>query len=171
MPPAKSLRLLCFICALAIFAISGCAGSGDSQIVPTLNQNAAVVGELPVNPLQWRIITSTIDKSSSTMSTLFGNDLAVDYARAHAQRDYPDGSVLVLVTWTEREDPRWFGAKIPDRVSSVELLTIGSTPDGRASYSYTNYTGAPLKKSSSQQSATPGGRAAFLLSLRSAVLP
>lgn len=172
MKPAKPVRLLLLGCLLGIF---GC--SGESQIAPVLNHSAALSGELPANPLQWRVITAAIvaanDPSGAgkSLSTLFGNDLAVDYARAHSGHDYPDGSVLALVTWNEREDPRWFGGLIPDRPSSVEFLTIGTAPDGRASYSYTNYTGAPLRLSSSQPFSKPSGRAAFVLSLRSAVLP
>jgi len=124
-----------------------------------------------MNPLQWRIITSMADKNSSTMSTLYGNDLAVDYARTHADRKYPDGSVLALVTWKQQNDPRWFGAKIPERVSSVELLTIGALQDGHATYSYLEYAGTPMKQSSPEQTATPSGRALFLLTQRAAVLP
>ena len=111
------------------------------------------------------------DKTSSTMSTLYGNDLAVDHARAHSDHDYPDGSVLALVTWTQQNDPRWFGARIPDRVSSVEFLTVGALPDGHATYSYQGYAGTPLKQTSAQQTAAPSGRALFLLAQRAAVLP
>ncbi len=111
------------------------------------------------------------DRTSSTMSTLYGNDLAVDYARAHSDHNYPDGSVLALVTWTQQNDPRWYGAKIPARVSSVELLTVGALPDGHATYSYQEYAGAPLKQASAEQTATPSGRAQFLLAQRAAVLP
>ena len=40
------------------------------------------------------------------MYTLFGNDLAVQYAHTNPQHDYPAGSVLSLVTWSQQEDPR-----------------------------------------------------------------
>lgn len=111
------------------------------------------------------------DNTSSTMSTLYGNDLAVDYARAHSDRAYPDGSVLALVTWTQHEDPRWYGAKIPDRVRSVEIVTVGALPDGHATYSYLEFAGTPLKQASAEQTAEPSGRALFLLTQRAAVLP
>ena len=124
-----------------------------------------------MHPLQWRIVTSLVDRTSSTMSTLYGNDLAVDYARAHTDHNYPDGSVLALVTWAQQNDPRWFGAKIPGRVSSVELLTVGALPDGHATYSYLEYAGTPLKQSSAEQTATPSGRTLFLLTQRAAVMP
>lgn len=164
----KRLYLLIILfCSVSIF---GCSGHSPA-LAPTLSQNAELVGDLPANPLQWKIITSAIDKPDSTMSTLYGNDVAVDYARTHSQRDYPPGSMLSLVIWTQREDPRWFGAKIPDRVNSVEFVTVGATPDGHISYSYASYGGAPLKKASAEQSATPNDRTLYLLTQRAAVLP
>jgi hypothetical protein len=163
----KRLHLLALLCSLVLL---GCSGR-PSAAAPTLNQDASLPGGLPMNPLPWRIITSMADKTSSTMSTLYGNDLAVDYASAHSDRGYPDGSVLALVTWTQRNDPRWYGAKIPARVSSVEFLTVGALPDGHATYSYLEYSGAPLKQASAEQTAAPSGRALFLLAQRAAVLP
>ena len=38
------------------------------------------------------------------MSVLYGNDVMAQYARSNARPDYPPGSVLSLVTWTETED-------------------------------------------------------------------
>lgn len=166
-PRRKQIHLLALVCSLGLL---GCSGR-PSAAAPTLNQDASLPGGLPMNPLSWRIVTSMADKTSSTMSTLYGNDLAVDYARAHSDDGYPDGSVLALVTWTQQNDPRWYGAKIPARVSSVELLTVGALPDGHATYSYQEYAGAPLKQASAEQTATPSGRALFLLTQRAAVLP
>lgn len=165
--PSKGAYLLGFVVALSQL---GCSGN-PSPVSATLNQNSALSGGLPQNPLRWRVITSTIDRSDSTMATLFGNDLAVDYARAHSQQDYPAGSVLSLVTWTEREDPRWFGANIPDQVKSVEFVTVGAEPGQQPSYSYERYEGVPLNKVVPQEPATAEERTAYLLSLRAAVMP
>jgi hypothetical protein len=96
---------------------------------------------VPANPLQWKAVTSEINKTDATMSALYGNDLAVGYARTHSQHDYPAGAVLSLVTWTQQEDPRWFGARIPREVKSVEFVMVGATPDGRPSYTYQEYEG------------------------------
>lgn len=145
----------------------GCSGNGPGK----LNESASLVGQLPAVPLQWKIITSMIDRSDSTMSTLYGNDLAVEYIRTHSQHAYPPGSVLSLVTWAQREDPRWFGARIPGRVTKVEFVTVGATAEGSASYSYKEYEGTLLKESSTQESVTPNERSVYLLSQRAAVMP
>ena len=105
------------------------------------------------------------------MSTLFGNDLAVDYARSHSQHDYPPGSALALITWTQREDPRWFGARIPAALKSMELVTVNLGAQHRPSFSYQDFEGSPLKKTSAQESGAPSERAAYLLSQPAAVMP
>lgn len=105
------------------------------------------------------------------MSTLYGNELAAGYARTNSQHDYPAGAALSLVTWTQREDGRWFGAKIPDQLRSVEFVTVEAGPDGRPLYSYQKYEGTPLKKLSADQGLTSSNRVAYLLSQRAAVLP
>jgi len=166
-PPMKKGYLVGMFLSLSIL---GCSGNGP-KISATINDGASIVGDLPANPLQWKVITSEINQQNSTMSTLYGNELAIGYARANSQHNYPAGSVLSLVTWTQREDSRWFGAKIPDQVKSVEFVTVGSGLDGQPPYLYQEYEGTPLKMLSVQQSLTQNDRVADLLSQRAAVMP
>ena len=79
---------------------------------------------LPQNVLEWRVIATGVNTQDATMFTLFGNDLAVMHSRTNPNQPYPAGSVLSLVTWTQQEDPRWFGAKIPGTLKSVESVTM-----------------------------------------------
>jgi hypothetical protein len=90
----------------------GCPGDRTSA-APTSNDAAALGGDLPLDPLQWRVIGSIVDPATSTMSTLFGNEVAVQSARSGRIGRYPPGAVLALVTWTQQDDPHWFGARIP----------------------------------------------------------
>lgn len=105
------------------------------------------------------------------MSTLYGNEAAVQYARTHAEHDYPNGSTLALVTWAQTDDPRWFGAKIPSQVKSVEFVFVRPTDGDKTSYSYQKYQGSPLKVETLEEGFTPNERTAFLLSQRAAVMP
>jgi hypothetical protein len=159
---------------LIALSMSGCSGNG-SKISAEMNQSASLAGDfaagLPANPLQWKVITSESSKTDSTMSTLYGNELAVQYARMHAEHNYPAGAVLSLVMWTQREDPRWFGARIPATVKSVEFVTVGTAVDGKPLYSYEEYGGTPLKKLSAGGGLISNERAAYLLSRRAAVMP
>lgn len=83
-------------------------------------------------PLRSRFITSMVDTGTHTMSTLYGNELAVNCARSGAP--YKPGSVVTLVTWTQREDPHWFGGRIPARIASEERVVY--TAGGEVSYHY-----------------------------------
>lgn len=105
---------------------------------------ASLPETLPYDPFTWRVIAPGVRTQDSTMSTLFGNDIAVTHARTNPTQPYPAGSVLSLVTWTQQEDERWFGAKVPDGLKSVEFVTVLQPVDSRPSYSYELYAGSPL---------------------------
>ncbi len=155
-----------------VFALSIIGCSQQNPLLRTkTNQEASFVGNFPVNPLSGKVITSWIDKRNATMSTLYGNDLAVQYARSNVQHTYPAGSVLALVTWNQQEDGRWFGGKIPSTPKSVEFVIVGSAADHRLTYSYREYNGIPFKQISVQDGSTPNDRTAYLLSQRASVMP
>lgn len=156
--------------SLGILSVIGCSNPYP-PVVATLNKSAVLPGDLPSNPLQDKVITSWIDRRDSTMSTLYGNDIAAQYARTSQQQDYPSGSTLSLVTWTQQNDPRWFGAKIPAKVKSVEYVMVETGSNQRTSYVYESYEGSPLRKVAGQQGPAPTSRAAYLLSQRAAVMP
>lgn len=153
-----------------VFFFSGCS-SGEPHTTTLFNQAAQLPGQLPFNPLQWQPITSLVDSGASTMSTLYGNDVAVKYARTHAEHSYPDGAILALVTWSQREDPRWHGAYMPGQIQFLEFVYAHATAGQPSSYSYEIYFGSPLVKESETSSTTRNQRAEFLVSLRAAVLP
>jgi hypothetical protein len=166
-PTMKAIYVLCVVLSLGGF---GCSSRGIIASAAT-NTSAAVIAELPANPLQWRVITSAINRPDSTMWTLYGNDLAVDYARRNSQHQYPAGAELSLVTWTQREDDRWFGARIPDHVKSVEFVLVNGGPNGKPTYSYVAYEGSSLTKVSAHDDVIATDRTAYLLSQRAAVMP
>jgi hypothetical protein len=162
------ITIVCFCAALLALGSWNCGGSG--VVTSSINQRAGLTGALPWNPLQWRVITSSVNKQASTMSTLYGNDLAVRCARS-GEGEYPAGSVLSVVTWTQQDDDHWFGAKIPGPVKSVEFVSVTRGPNNQPSYSYENYQGSPLRKTTASDGQPDGARAAYLLSRRAAVMP
>jgi hypothetical protein len=169
--------LLLALVACVCFVFSGCPdGSHIAPLTATVNETAslpaAVVSVLPANPLEWRIITSAIDPQNSTMSTLYGNDIAVQYARSNSKHDYPPGSQIALVTWTRRDDSRYFGARIPDTIKTIEFVSVNAASEGGTTqYAYDRFEGTPLAKTQSDVSAPPSPSDFALLNLRAAVLP
>ncbi len=144
--------------------------------VEVVNNNAAALpAGLPYQPLSWSAITMYIDPKTLTMATLFGNDAAMDAVRAGrtdltADRKgtaYPAGAVLALVTWAQRDDPHWFGARIPDVVRSVEFVRVAAA--GQPS-SYQNFAGGGLIEQPPTASVA-AARTTFVLGLTPARLP
>jgi hypothetical protein len=119
------MRARVAVCVLML-AVCGCSGKkiADADLY---NVQAGVGSGLPYPVMDWKAITAVVDRGNETTSTLFGNDAAV--AAARAGETYPAGAVLGLVTWKQREDPHWFGARIPGRPVSVEFVVVGTGVD------------------------------------------
>ena len=162
-------RLSVFTLVAFSAALAGCPGKSSAPPAE-INAAAALTGSLPADPLSWRVITSSSDPAAHTMSTLFGNDAAISYARSNSSHDYPAGAQIALVTWTQREDPRWYGANIPSTVQSVEFVTVSGATNGTPSYAYEKYQGQPLQKVAAD-SPSDLQRIAFLIAQRSSVFP
>ena len=131
-------RIVIAACVMLIFT------AGCTRRMPTerdlLNVNAALPAGLPVHPLEWRVITSSIDREHHTMATLFGNDSAVTSARSATDSiTYPAGSHLALVTWMQRDDEHWFGGRIPQRFVSLEVITVAAGTGSKTAIKYERY--------------------------------
>ena len=159
-------RVAYLLIGMLAVGLAGCSDRTNPRVVTRVNTDAEPGGELSFSPLQGKMITSWVNRQDSTMSTLFGNDIAWQYARTNSDMRYPERAVLSVVTWSQQEDPRWFGGKIPQRVKSVEVVSVVPGP-GR--YLYQRYEGFPLKRV--VQSAAPNERADYLLAQRAAVMP
>jgi hypothetical protein len=125
---------------------------------------AALPASLPFQLLAWRAITMYVDPQTRTMSTLFGNDAAMNSVDAR-QPAYGAGAVLALVTWGQREDPHWFGARIPGVPHSVEFVRVeaGQT-------TYRRFGGSGLIEEHPDTSEATA-RTSFVLGLAPAKLP
>ena len=100
------------------------------------------------------------------MATLYGNDAAVDAVEARRTAPaYPAGAVLALVTWARRDDPHWFGARIPDRPLSVEFVELGAQQPA-----YHRFSGTELTEDEGAANIA-AQRASFVLGLAPAPLP
>ena len=145
--------------------VSGC-GHRTPTNSDLFNGPAAIAaGKLPYNPLAWKVISSSISPMQHTMSTLYGNDSAI--ASARAGKSYADGAVLALVTWTQREDPHWFGGRIPGSIQSIEFVTVAS----QAAASYQRYTGPELQRDPAADPQIAASRRDAILAERASVMP
>lgn len=127
-----------------------------------INSGARVQGKLPYPVMDWKVLSSSVDRNAGTISTLFGNDAAFIGAPHSNETEWPQGAVLGLVTWHAKEDAHWFGGRIPDTPASVEFLEI--VGDGTR---YRRFAGIPL----TEQPATDPARAAAIGAMRPVRLP
>ena len=150
--------------------LSGCT---DKKI-NRYNEEASLSDTLSFHPLEWKVISSYVNGDHNTMSTLYGNDTAVQYARLGLA--YPAGSAIALVTWSQREDPHWHGARIPGAIQSIEqvLFTapVGSgitSEKEKVKILYERYEGKPLRKIHSIENVN--NRIAYLVTQKASVIP
>jgi hypothetical protein len=139
------------------------------------NSAAALPASLPYHPLDWSAITMYVDPGAHTMATLYGNTTAMQSARlSHsapaaesAAPAYSAGAVLALVTWVQRDDPHWFGARIPAVPRSVEFVHVSSPGEANR---YWLFTGPELTEDKPAAD-TAAQRTSLMLSLLPARLP
>jgi hypothetical protein len=160
----------CSLFAMAIVLALGACSTPNLRVATTVNAKAALMGNLPADVLSWRVVTAGVDPRDNTMFTLFGNAEAIRYSRSSSAQRYPDGCVLALATWAQQEDSRWFGAKLPADVKSVEFVEITTGKSGTSPYRYRAYEGSPLREAKILL-ARSDRRATYILSMRAAVMP
>jgi hypothetical protein len=139
------------------------------------NRAAALPANLPYQPLNWKAITMYVDPKTHTTATLYGNDARMQGVQALGAAPvggsrgeaYPVGTVLALVTWVQRDDPHWFGGRIPDAPQSVEFVQVAG-PGQKSSYRC--FAGTGLIENHPTPS-TAAQRTNFMLGLAPARLP
>jgi len=133
-----------------------------------VNNRAALPAHLPHQPFNWYPASMYVDPASQSTAILFLNDLAQQSSALNSSKAAdPPGSVLALVTWSQREDPHWFGARIPNNPRSVEFVSAGSADPTAA---YVRYAGTGLTRTSTEKAAALK-RVRFILDLPRIKLP
>jgi len=148
------------------------AESSHDEVVN--NRAGALPISLPYQPLGWSAMTMYVDPKSHTTATLYGNEAAMQAVHTQGAATggpkapaYPADAVLALVTWAQRDDPHWFGARIPDKPLSVEFVQVAAA--GRASL-YRRFAG-PEFIEGHPAAGIAAQRANFIQSLAPAELP
>ncbi len=161
------MKTYTFLSIIVLVIISGCSGR-ETNMASLYNQEASLPDTLSINPLEWKIISSSFNRTNKTMSTLYGNDLAVKKARAGIA--YPAGSVIALVTWLQKEDEHWFGARIPASIQSIEQITFNAGEKDNVLPVYEKKEGKLLKAVADD----PGkkqSRIAYIVGQKASVMP
>jgi hypothetical protein len=136
------------------------------------NAAASLPASLPWHPLDWRALTMYVDPKTRRTATLYGNGTAVQALERRnvavaGPPGYPPGTVLALVTWAQRDDPHWFGGRIPDTPLKVEFV---QTSSGRGSDIYRVFEGKALDETHTDTQ-DAAQRTDFILNLKPVSLP
>jgi hypothetical protein len=152
---------------LVLAALTGCSGR-ETNMSGLYNQEASLPDSLSFNPLEWKVISSFFNRTNKTMSTLYGNDLAVKNARAGIA--YPAGSEIALVTWLQKADEHWFGARIPASIESIEQIKFSAGGKDSVLPSYEKREGKLLKTVADDPEKTQS-RIAYIVGQKASVMP
>ena len=109
---------------LAFTAIMLAACTSTTNNTALVNDAASLPSSFNFGKMSFKVITSFINKKQGTMSTLYGNELALKAATV-GTGTVTAGEVFALVTWKQQADDHWFGAKIPANLLSVEYVKTG----------------------------------------------
>jgi hypothetical protein len=136
------------------------------------NAAASLPASLPWQPLDWRALTMYVDPKTRRMATLYGNDAALQALETRDPAgtrfpEYRSGAVLALVTWAQRDDPHWFGGRIPDTPLKVEFV---QTSSGNYTDIYRAFEGKALTEAHADGQ-TAAQRTDFILNLKPVSLP
>ena len=152
-----------------IFCLWNCSEKRNTE--PVYNDKASLPASFNFNAMHLKVITSSVNSKRHTMSTCYGNDIAVASARAGKQPHYPDGALLTLITWQQQEDPNWFGGNIPANIESVETIKLSTSANLPAAGKYQKFTGKNLQEVAPNQIKDESSRINYILGLRAAVMP
>ena len=154
------------IALAGLLALSAC--SQPEVLAGQLNEAASLPTAFNFSKLGLRVLSSSVNRRQATIATLYGNDLARQTALGGTGNAQP-GEVMALLTWQQRADPNWFGARIPGALQSLELLRTGPAGAGHPAVTYQYFTGKnlTLRADTTHQQA----RIAYLLAQKPAVLP
>jgi hypothetical protein len=120
--------------------------------------------------LEDKVLCSSINKKDSTMTTLYGNDIASGFARNQPGNEYPAGSSLTLVTWAAKEDEHWFGGVIPGDIKSIEKIRFIITGKNKAKVVYEMFQGKSLRKAATDK-LNELRRINLIVNMRASVMP
>ena len=135
------MKITYILFVASLFILSACNNRKPAEEL--LNKKAAIPVSFNFSKAGLKVITSSINKKEQTMSTLYGNDLALKTAIS-GSTSYPPGENLTLVTWKQQDDDRWFGAKIPGELLSVEIIKTIHSSIGSIATNYQRFTGKEL---------------------------
>jgi len=160
------MKITYILFTASVFTLAACNNRKPAEEL--LNKKAAIPTSFNFSKAGLKVITSSINKKEQTMSTLYGNELALKTAIS-GSTNYPPGENLTLVTWKQQDDDRWFGAKIPGDLLSVEVIKTINSGTGEITANYQRFKGKKLVADT--DTAHQQERISYIFSRKPSVMP
>jgi hypothetical protein len=154
-------------CLSAFFCLLICSCNNNDDVPDNINAKASLPYSAKFSTAGLKVITSFIDNKAGTMSTLYGNEPALQKATSLNQSMVRD-ALFKLVTWKQQPDEHWFGAGIPGDLQSLEILKTAPGGDSGV-LNYQRYQGKTLVLNTDTMHQSE--RIKFILSQRPSVMP
>lgn len=132
-----------------------------------VNENASLPASFDFNAMNLKVVTSSINHKKQTMITLYGTDSAINDLKDNLEKNEGKERILALITWSQKEDPYWYGAKIPNNLLSVEIIKSRQPFSENSEILYQKYEGKKLKKVSTDGT----DRIHTILSMKPSIMP
>jgi hypothetical protein len=116
------MKLFIILLLAGTFLLAAC--SRDQKKNSLINDEASLPESLQLSTAGLKTMAFFIDKKSGSMSVLYANQLAINNA-GKKNAGLSDGERMALVTWKQKSDSSWFGARVPGKLRSVELINTG----------------------------------------------
>lgn len=159
------MKLITIISASSLFLLTAC--SNNTNTADLLNQKATIPASYNFSQKGLKVIASFINKKEHTMSTLYGNELALKVTQSGGNK--VSGEEFTLVTWNQQDDDHWFGAKIPSNLKSIEVVKTVPVNQNSIAVNYNCYEGQTLTLST--DTAHNQQRIKYIFDQKPSVLP
>jgi hypothetical protein len=134
------------IILLASLAFLLAACTDNTNIASLVNEKAAIPASYNFSQKGLKVVASFINKKQHTMSTLYGNELALQAVKS-GNTNKVSGEEFTLVTWNQQDDDHWFGAKTPSDLKTIEVVKTSGANQHSTAIAYNCYEGKALTPS------------------------
>jgi hypothetical protein len=149
------------------FVLLICSCNNNTNLPDNINTRASFPDSGKLSTAGLKLITSFVNKKAGSMSTLYGNELALQKSK-DLNDSLVGGESFTLVTWKQQPDEHWFGADIPGDLQTVEILKA-SHGGADMVINYQRYEGKEFMLN--PDTTYNNERIKFILTQRAAVMP
>lgn len=111
------MQIIRQIVLLVILGLAAMPALAGSTVPPAPNGI-----KFPAGYQNWRVISMSHRVDNKTVRVIYGNDKAIQAARAGKTNPWPDGAIIGKVVWKQKKEAAWPTAIAPDKFVHAEFM-------------------------------------------------